>query len=1014
MDEWAWLTDPHVTGINREPARSDFVPYPDPALAATRDRGLSDRFLLLDGVWAFHYDPAGTRAVEDEPPTWDVIEVPGHWQLAGYGAPHYTNVAYPFPVDPPRIPSTNPLGWYRRTFAVPAGWADAEVFLRFEGVDSAFTVYVNGAFVGASQGSRIPAEFRITPYLIPGTNRLDVRVRQWSFGSYLEDQDMWWLSGIFRDVYLLARPAAYIQDIAVRADYDAAAERGRLAVSVRLAGPGAAAFAGRLDVQVFRDGPPIVAGALPVVAAADGTYEATGTWTLDAVEPWTAETPTLYMLTAALVAQDGAVQEAVAQRVGFRSVVVQDGRLLVNGRPIRFKGVNRHEFHPELGRAVPYETMLDDVLLMKRHNINAVRTSHYPPDPRFLDLCDEYGLWVIDEADLECHGMQLTGDVSALSNDPAWTDAYVDRAARMVERDKNHPAVVLWSLGNESGYGANHRAMGAWIRSRDPSRPLHYEQDREAETSDVFSTMYTPVDELERLGGQTHLPKPHILCEYAHAMGNGPGSLEEYWEVMYRYPRLQGGFVWEWIDHGIRRRFPDGAVDYAYGGDFGEYPHDGNFVIDGLLFPDRTPSPGLIALKKALEPVRLEPGPDPDTWTVWNRQDFVGLEGFVLTWTVHDQERLIVAGQSPLPEVAPGARGALRLPLADAWAPGRRFTWSVRCATARPGLEAGLEVAGDAVVRPGAQSALAVRPKAPVRVAEQPDAVVLSTDHGTLTFGRHDGLLHAWLWQGYEVVRRGPRLDLWRAPIDNDVREAPLWRADGLHRLQHRVDRVAVETHGDRAVVVVEARVAPPAVGWGIRLRYRYTVFGSDDVRLTLEAQPEGRGPETWPRFGVELLLDPAFSLVTWEGRGPGESYADSYRAAKPGIYRATVDELWTPYVRPQENGNHTETRWVAVTNTRGAGLLAIAEGPLDFSLARVGAETLEVARHRHEVVPEPVLHWHLDYRQHGLGSASCGPGPLPQHRLRAEPVTWQVRLVPFHQRAAAPGDLARTALPDV
>ncbi|MDH7568428.1 MAG: glycoside hydrolase family 2 TIM barrel-domain containing protein, partial [Armatimonadota bacterium] len=573
MHDWE---NPRVFARRRLPARASFFPYPDQESALTYQRAASPWFSLLNGRWKFHYADTPAEAPEDfyaeefDDSDWDDLPVPGMWEMMGYGRPHYTNVQYPFPVDPPRVPTENPTGSYRREFYIPGDWAGRRVVLRFEGVDSAYQVWVNGQEAGYSQGSRLPAEFDITPFVRPGHNTLAVRVWKWSDGSYLEDQDMWWLSGIFRDVYLLSLPQTGVADVCVRTplspDYrDALLE---LRVTVRNAAPVEKQVCVEVDLRDAEGGAVLETPAVvhAQVAAGEDTC-------LPVQAPvanprkWSAEDPALYTALITLKDAQGQVLEVVPIRVGFRAVEMKNGNLLVNGVPVLFKGVNRHEHHPDLGRAVPLETMAEDVRLMKQHNINAVRTSHYPPDPRFLDLCDEYGLYVIDECDLETHGFGMNKWVGNPTDDPEWEEACVERMVRMVERDKNHPCVVLWSLGNEAGFGRNHYAMAEAARRIDPTRFIHYEGDREQKVSDVISVMYPRLDAVIEMGEKLEQggEKPYICCEYAHAMGNGPGNLKEYWDVFYRYRGLQGGFVWEWIDHGIRRFTDDGREYFAYG-----------------------------------------------------------------------------------------------------------------------------------------------------------------------------------------------------------------------------------------------------------------------------------------------------------------------------------------------------------------------------------------------------------------------------------------------------------------
>jgi len=562
----------------------------------------------------------------------------------GFLAPAYTNVTYPFPVDPPRVPDANPASEYRRRFEVPAGFPLARAVLRFEGVDSCFAVWLNGVRLGDGQGSRLPTEFDVSGTLRSGRNVLAVRVHQWSAGSYLEDQDMWWLSGIFRPVQIVARG---LEDFFVHADLDPGSGRGTL--SVQTTAPA------RLTVPELG-----LTGADPA-----------GPHVIEDVEPWSDERPRLY---AGEIAAGG---ERVAVSIGFRRVAADGGVLTVNGVPVLLRGVNRHEWDPRTGRALSQETMLADVLAMKRHNINAVRTSHYPPDPRFLDLCDAYGLWVIDECDLETHGFLAEAWRGNPSDEEAWREAYLDRAARMVERDKNHPCVIAWSLGNEAGTGENLAAMAAWIRARDGSRLIHYEGDHEnCSYADVYSRMYVGYPELAALGHRqeprTADPRhdahrrglPFLLCEYAHAMGNGPGGLRDYAELFEAHPRLAGGFVWEWIDHGIARTAADGnpySVYYACGGDFGEEVHDGNFVIDGLMFPDRTPSPGLGEYKKVAEPVRIGVDPRARTISVRNLHHTRDTGYLRWQWVVEEEGAALGRGELAVPAVRAGSEAQMPL-----------------------------------------------------------------------------------------------------------------------------------------------------------------------------------------------------------------------------------------------------------------------------------------------------------------------------------------------------------------
>jgi beta-galactosidase len=945
--------------------------------------------LSLNGTWDFRLSPTAEGAdtaftAENADLTagdWHSVTVPGHWVLQGHGAPAYTNVSYPFPVDPPRVPTENPTGDHRHVFDLPADWpAGGDTVLRFDGVESCARVWLNGRELGTFQGSRLPHEFAVGHLLRPAGNVLAVRVHQWSAGSYLEDQDMWWLPGIFRDVTLLHRPEQAPTDFFTHAGYDHTTGEGILRVECDRAGT--------------------------VTVPELGIEVPTGEEVRVPVEPWSAEHPRLYAgeLTTA--------GERIPLRVGFRTVGVRDGLFKANGRRILFRGVNRHEFHPESGRAVDEATMRADIELMKRHNINAVRTSHYPPHPAFLDLCDELGLWVIDEADLETHGFCYFPDWRGNPvADDRFVPALVDRARRMVERDKNHPSVVIWSLGNECGAGHGLSAMASWIRERDPSRAVHYENDSTYRDSDFFSRMYASHEEVERIGQRAEEPLadpeleahraslPFLLCEYAHAMGNGPGGLSEYQRLFETYERCQGGFVWEWIDHGLPKRTADGRPYFGYGGDFGEELHDGNFVCDGLLFPDRTPSPGLIEYKKVIEPVRITGDSAAGAITVSNGHDFLGLAHLSFAWRYEVEGESIASGALTVPELGPGASADVPLPAApDTAAAGEGF-WTVTAVLAADTAwaPAGHEVAWGQfpdAARPrttpsaGASAAAARREGTTVAL-------------GPAVFDAASGELRS--LSGL-TLHQGPRLDVWRAPTDNDegmewveqTRLAKRWRDLGLDRMRHRVD--AVELAGD-GTFTVRTRVAPAAAEVALATVYRWSAGEDGELRLEVEVTPQGEWQVPLPRLGLRLGLPAGLGLARWYGGGPGEAYPDTRAAARIGRWEATVDALHTPYVRPQENGARADVRWAELRELPGTGSgtaglrLTAGEQPLYFTARRWSTQELEAATHTPDLTPGDTVWVHLDAGQHGIGSQSCGPGPLPRYHLTPGPTAFSVVL---------------------
>jgi beta-galactosidase len=937
--------------------------------------------LDLSGPWRFRLSPVADVDTEFSRPDfddtdWDLLRVPSHWQLGGYGAPIYTNVRYPFPLDPPRVPTNNPTGDYRILFNAPPADVRDHVVLRFEGVDSLARVWLNGHDIGITSGSRLPTEFDITSAIdLEGPNLLAVRVHQWSSGSYLEDQDMWWLSGIFREVVVSVRTPNSVGDYFVHADYDPATGGGVLRVD--------ADVPARLTIEE-----------LGVDCAAGEEV------LLDAVEPWSAESPRLYR--GSLASQD----ELIELSIGFRRVAIVNDILTVNGRRVQFHGVNRHEFDPDRGRAITKETMLHDVILMKQHNINAVRTSHYPPHPHFLDLCDEYGLYVIDECDLETHGFLLTRSEGGPDNpaeDPRWRDELVWRMRRLVERDKNHPSIVLWSLGNESGSGGNLTAMAHWARERDPSRPLLYERDWTCKDVDIYSRMYTTHAEVEAIGRGEEEPlddrvldarrrrMPFIIVEYAHAMGNGPGGLLEYEDLFDRYPRCQGGFVWEWIDHGIRIRTAEGEF-FGYGGDFGEVLHDGNFVADGLIFPDRTPSPGLREYAKVIAPVRITAeDASAHALRITNRYQFRDLSHLEFRWSWEADGLSVAEGTMTVHSVPPGGSVTVALPPAPPWsAVAPTETWlTVRAVLANneSWAAAGHEVAWGQL--------RADRPTAaPVELASSRPVAV---DDSTISLGdaRFDAATGLLTHLGSLAVA-GPRLDIWRAPIDNDrwfswAAREPAWHALGLDRLEHRVDDVS--RRDDE--VVVTTRVAPAASRLGLGVVYRWR-YGERGLQLTVDVLPEGEWDLTLPRLGIRMGLPAELSHVEWFGLGPGDAYPDSRQAARVGRFSATVDELQTPYVYPQENGNRSEARWLTVLGDDGQGLHVYGVPVIDFTVRRWTSEELTRARHPIDLLPGNRVWLNLDHAHNGLGSGSCGPGVLETYELHARPTTFSVILAEY------------------
>ncbi|HET7725023.1 MAG TPA: glycoside hydrolase family 2 TIM barrel-domain containing protein [Propionibacteriaceae bacterium] len=909
--------------------------------------------LDLDGTWRFRLVPSLEDVTEgfEEPgydvSGWDEIPVPSTWQMidiageAPYGKPAYLNIRYPFSVDVPHLPEANPTGEYVRTFTLPEGFGNRAV-LRFEGVESAFAVWVNGVRLGDAKGSRLPHEFDVSSALRPGENTLAVRVHQYSSGSYLEDQDYWRVSGIFRSVTLAATPEGGVRDVFVHASYT----DGTGTLTVEVDPPSARLSIPELGIT---DADPAVAWSGPV-------------------EPWSTESPRLYE------AQVSTPAETVTLRIGFRTVEIVGSEILLNGEPVLFSGVNRHEWHPETGRTLSWQTIHDELCLMKRHNINAIRTSHYAPDPRMLDLADELGFLVIDECDLETHGFQLLAWQGLPTDDPRFEPALLDRIARMVERDKNHPCIVGWSLGNESHTGSGLAAMAAWVKGRDTSRFLHYEGDQDLAYTDVWSQMYTAIDEVERIGRGEEKPladealdahrrqAPFVLCEYVHAMGNGPGEVADYQRLFETYPRLQGGFVWEWLDHGVRQ-VRDGVEYYAYGGDFGEPDHDRNFIIDGLVFPDRTPSPGLLEYAAVVAPVRISVG---DSITIMNRRRFTDLSDLVLEWSTTDG----VSGTLEVPHVRAGESVTVGLPDLPPVTGERWLTVSARLAADTAWASAGHEVAFGQ-----GQLQEAGAPQAGERLALGPDESGYRL--GDARFDRRGRLVEV---AGTAVA--GPVLDVYRAPIDNELYrygepagQGVEWRRFGLHRPVRTT--ISVEAEAEALTVVTHEGPS----GWSHLYELRWVWTATDTgLHLDVTATPHGFWPSPVPRLGVTIGLPTTVTGMTWFGSGPGEAYVDSHDAVRIGTWSATLDELQTPYVRPQENGRRADVRWVELT---GGPRLAFDE-PLAVTLRPWTSVALDEAAHTVDLVPDDQVWLTLDVAQHALGTAACGPLPQAKNVLSA------------------------------
>lgn len=1008
-----------IDGINRMPARAHFLTFPSKEKALLNNNRYTHAFKNLNGVWKFmfldapEYSPEGFFNSDFDVTKMDDIIVPGNWQLQGYGKMHYSDLWYNFPINPPYVPTENPTGIYKRTFFVEESYRDKKIIIRFCGVDSAYHLWINGKEVGYSKVARNESEFDITDLIRVGEeNDVTVRVYQWSDGTYLEDQDMWWESGIFRDVELIGVPKDGINDYKVIADLDDEYKNGIFKVEAFL----------RTTKEVNVTFELVDAGENTVftktVVAKEG--KACIDEVIADVNHWTAETPYLYKLFMT-VEDDGQIIEVIPQNVGFRNIRLNGETFLVNGVAIKFKGVNRHDYSPQNGRVVSREEIEKDIILMKQFNINAIRTSHYPNSYYLYDLCDEYGMYLIAETDLECHGFELTGDYKWITDDPSWELAYVSRMTRMIERDKNHPAIIFWSLGNESAFGCNFRKMTDVAHEMDPTRLVHYEGDFDVESADVYSTMYTWIENPKKPYLMKDIieksKKPHIHCEYCHAMGNGPGNLKDYQDLVYAHDKLQGGFVWEWFDHGIESFTESGEKYYRYGGDFGDDPSNKDFCIDGLIMPDRTPSPGLYEYKKVIEPITttavdIQKG----IINLLSRYDFANLDRFNLVYKVMEDDVILQTGFMAVPSIEARANKDITLPYdlsVIKVKPGAHYyvniSYQLREDTSY--ASSGHELATAQFELPLYKEGIMVRPEGILNVEKEHTTLHVKGANFSLDFNLVNGNLMNIVRDGMQVLSKGPRLTLWRAPISNDMEIIDKLKKVYFLHLEHEVV-MNIDYHMEGNILKVEVDTINSTTNsaWHFKTKYVYTVCPSGDILIDVEGTPSGRvdlAPDMLPRIGVSMHLDKSMEHVRYFGMGPGENYADSKEAAQMGLYANTVDGLFTNYVIPQENGNHMGCKWVSMTNDRGMGLLASTEGDFNFSASWYEDKDLDDAKHTCDLVKRDYIVFNVDYKQNALGTNSCGQWQLDKYRAKFEDFKLSFRLTPFNNKEVLDKHLA-------
>ena len=1051
----------HVLQINREPARAAFTPF-------HAQKG--DCSICLDGTWKFRWTPVPDERIVEFYQTdfndkdWVGFPVPANWEVNGYGTPIYVSAGYPFKIDPPRVmgepkvdyttyKERNPVGQYRRSFQLPAGWeARGQTFLRFEGVMSAFYVWINGERVGYSQGSMEPSEFNITNYLHAGENQIALEVYRYSDGSYLEDQDFWRFGGIHRSIHLLHTPDIRIRDYAVRTlpvstdyqdfilqiDPQFSVYRGMTGKGTTL--QGVLKDASGREIATLKGDVEDILDLEHKAGRMNEWYPQRGprklgrmSATIKSPKRWTAETPYLYKLHLTLLTAEGEVIEQVEQSVGFRSVEIRNGQLLVNGASVRFRGVNRHEHDPRTARVMSEERMLQDILLMKQANINAVRTSHYPNVSRWYELCDSLGLYVMDEADIEEHGLRGT-----LASTPDWHAAFLDRAVRMAERDKNHPSIVMWSMGNESGYGPNFASISAWLHDFDPTRPVHYEGAQGAggepdpKTVDVISRFYTRVkqeylnpgiaegedkeraenarwERLLEIAERTNDNRPVMTSEYAHSMGNALGNFKEYWDEIYSNPRMLGGFIWDWVDQGIYKTLPDGRIMVAYGGDFGDKPNLKAFCFNGLLMSDRETTPKYWEVKKVYSPVELRV--ESGELRVTNRNHHTDLSQYRCLWTLSIDGKQKDQGEITLPEVAPGESETIPLPVSIAGKKASakatsdlRLTISFILKRDALWAKAGHEVAWEQFcIQEGAAFSSKLENRGRLKVRADEEHLSISGSGFSIQWEKNvTGSLTSLTYHGKEMLAHPadfplqPVTQAFRAPTDND-KSFGNWLAKdwSLHQMDNpriSLDFFKHEVRED-GTVIVRIQTRNRYKEGMIVTKFLYTILSDGTIDLKTTFQPQGILPEL-PRLGIAFCLSSDYNTFIWQGRGPQDNYPDRKTSAAVGLWKRSVADQYVHYPRPQDSGNKEEVRRLMLTDRHGKGIRVDAvEDVFSASALHYTAQDLYKETHDCNLKPRPEVILSLDAAVLGLGNSSCGPGVLKKYAIDKKEHTLHIRI---------------------
>lgn len=1003
--------NPQVNEMNREPMHAHFTPFTNEA-NALKQRALpadvrfdvnpaTERRITLDGTWKFLFSKNNDLCPKDfhkpgfSTRKWSKIEVPGSWELQGFDAPIYTDTRYPFPPNPPYVPTDyNPVGAYIREFTVPAGWEGMDVFLDFEGVESAYYVWVNGELAGYAEDSRLPSHFNITKLLKKGNNRLAVKVFRYSDGSYLEGQDYWKYSGIERSVYLYARPQSRVKDFRMTAELINNYKDGELKLDVFLHRPKAGET---VEVKVMDRDKVIYDRKKSIASATDTLF--TQQQVFPNARTWNAETPNTYTLVVSTFDAQGKPLESFTHLFGFRTVE------MMNGQAVLFKGVNRHEHDPHKGRTITVGSMIHDIQLMKQFNLNGVRNCHYPNNYAWYELCTEFGLYMVDEANIESHGMMFHKD-ETLANYPDWEVSFMQRMSRMIARDRNYSAIVTWSMGNESGYGKHFETLYDYTKKIDPTRPVQYEGGGYNSKSDIYCPMYARIWRLRQHVNQRDA-RPMILCEYAHAMGNSVGNFQDYWDLIYKYDQLQGGFIWDWVDQTFAIKDENQRDIWAFGGDMGfvGVVNDSNFCANGLVAADRTPHPHIYEVKKVLQYIHFEPlAFTPNKIKVTNWHDFIGLEGYTLRWAVECDGKTVQNGEMDFPKIAPRNSANIELPLKALPADGKEYFLTLRAFTKHeaPLVPKGHEVAIEQWELPSAPSAKTVQPvEGTLTVDRNNETLTVKGNNFQVAFSTRNGEMTELNYTGKNLIKEGLQPNFWRPLTDNDIPNGHLircgtWRNAGRDA---KLQNIEVAEAGQTATVTATYRMEEQDAD----LQTLYKITPDGKVQVTMHFTPGKKPLSEMPRLGMRIILPAEYEMMTWLGRGPQETYADRKTGALIGLYNATVWEQFHPYVRAQETANHCDVRWVALRNAAGEGLLVVGEEPLSVSAWNFPMEDIEYRpsqmerRHGGSIQKKDMIWLNIDHKQMGVGGDNTwGAQVHPEYTITPHEWKYSFTLAPL------------------